>query len=132
MNASGTVPGTRLDGTRILVVEDEFYLAADLKETLELACGDVIGPCSHAEAALRELDRVVPDVAIVDINLGHGPSFETAEELQRRQIPFLFLTGHDAPTIPPELAHIERFSKPVEIERVLASVQRIAGPIGPR
>jgi len=116
-----------LAGACILVVEDEFYLAAELKETLELAGGNVLGPCSHAGAVSQVLDRTIPDCAIVDINLGTGPSFDTAKNLLARGIPFVFLTGYDAASIPSQLAHVERFAKPVEIDLLLTAVKRLAG-----
>ena len=124
MTREKTMPD--LSGARVLIVEDEFYLAAELKETLERAGGQVLGPCSRLDAVARELDRTVPDCAIVDINLGMGPSFDTAEKLQERGIPFVFLTGYDASSIPPQLGHVERFAKPVEMGSVLSAVRRIA------
>lgn len=119
-------PWADLQGTKVLVVEDEFYLAAELKDALERSGVNVLGPCPHVEAVANELSRATPDCAIVDINLGHGPSFDTAEKLRQQGIPFIFLTGYDAPTIPEGLAHIERLEKPVEMGRVLAAVSRLA------
>lgn len=116
-----------LGGAQVLVVEDEFYLAAELKERIEDAKGSVLGPCSHEAAVAREMDRAVPDCAMVDINLGFGPSFKTAETLHARGIPFVFLTGYDAPPVPTQLKHIEQFKKPVEMERVLSAVERLTG-----
>jgi DNA-binding NarL/FixJ family response regulator len=125
MNVAGKPP-IDLAGTRVLVVEDEFYLAIELKEAVERAGGEVLGPCPPKKAVAWELSRGIPDCAIVDINLGAGPSFETAETLQGHGIPFLFLTGYDAPSIPTRLAHIERFEKPAETNRVLAAVGRLS------
>ncbi len=116
-----------LSGTTVLVVEDEFYLAMDIRDAVEGAGGRVIGPCQDSSAVLSELRRQIPDCAVVDINLGNGASFEITEELQRRQVPFLFLTGYDAASIPPELARIERIEKPSEMHRVLEAITRLAG-----
>ena len=116
-----------LRGTKVLVVEDEFYLAIELKEAFKRAGCEVLGPCPHVEAALAELGRTVPDCAVVDINLGFGPSFELAEVLLGQDVPFLFLTGYDAPSIPARFARIERVEKPVEVSKVLAVAGRLAG-----
>ncbi|HYW16724.1 MAG TPA: response regulator [Allosphingosinicella sp.] len=120
-----TAPSADLSGTKILVIEDEFYLAMDIKEALERAGGQVRGPFADAGDGLAELERERPDCAIVDINLGNGPSFEIAEELQRWGVPFLFLTGYDAPAIPPGLADIERLEKPADSGTVVEAVARL-------
>lgn len=117
----------RLRGTNVLVVEDEFYLAMDIKDEIERAGGKVLGPSPDAASTLTMIDQEAPDCAIVDINLGEGASFEVAAELQRRSIPFVFLTGYDAASIPPELADVQRFEKPADAGRVIEAVTRLAG-----
>lgn len=120
------VPRADLSGMSILVVEDEFYLAADIAEQIERLGGTVLGPCPDALAGVAELDSS-PHFAIVDINVGQGPSFEMAEALTKRGVPFLFLTGYDAATIPSEFAHIERIAKPADTSRVIEAIARLTG-----
>lgn len=116
-----------LTGLNILVLEDEFYLAVEIKEGIERAGGVVMGPFPNAVAATAEIKRQTPDCAVVDINLGRGPSFEIVETLQDKAIPFIFLTGYDAPSIPPELADVELIEKPAELSRVIESLVRLTG-----
>jgi DNA-binding NarL/FixJ family response regulator len=122
-----SAPSPVLSGRTILVVEDEYYLAMDIREGIEQAGGRVQGPCGDAATGLAELDRETPDCAVLDINLGQGPSFEIAEELTRRRVPFVFLTGYDAPAIPPGLAGVERIEKPADGDRVVDAVARLIG-----
>lgn len=119
-------PGADLSGLRILVVEDEYYLAADIADQIERLGGTVLGPCPDAAAGVAELDSG-PHCAIIDINLGEGPSFEVAEALAETGVPFLFLTGYDAATIPAQFAHVERIEKPGETSRVVEAVARLTG-----
>ncbi|UZK67789.1 response regulator [Sphingomonas sp. M1-B02] len=119
-------PSADLGGMRILVVEDEFYLATDIADQIERAGGTVLGPCADASAGVAELDAS-PDCAVIDINLGQGPSFEMAEALKRRGVPFLFMTGYDAATIPLEFAHVERVAKPADTSRVIDAIARLTG-----
>jgi len=114
-----------LNGTSVLVVEDEFYLAMEIKEAIERAGGNVLGPCADAPGASSEMAREIPHCAVVDINLGYGPSFEIAEELRHMGVPFLFLTGYDAPTIPHHLADVHRVEKPAESDRVIEAIVRL-------
>lgn len=116
-----------LSGTIVLVVEDEFYLAMEIKEAIEAAGGNVLGPCAGAAEASSQIAREMPHCAVIDVNLGHGPSFEVAEALQRLGVPFLFLTGYDAPTIPDHLAQVERVAKPAHSNLVLETIVRLTG-----
>ena len=49
-----------LDGLRILLVEDNFYLATDAAMTIEGAGGKVVGPFATAEDARDALDAEAP------------------------------------------------------------------------
>jgi hypothetical protein len=87
----------------------------------------VLGPCGDAIAASSEIERESPQCAIVDINLGYGPSFDVAGELQGRGVPFLFLTGYDAPTIPRAFAEVVRIEKPATTNYVIEALVRLTG-----
>lgn len=61
-----------LSGHRILVVEDDYYLATDTARALQGAGAEVIGPCPSEEAARDALEEGAPAAALVDINLARG------------------------------------------------------------
>ena len=46
-----------LSGRRVLVVEDDYYQAADAARALRGAGAEVMGPCPTMEAALTELEE---------------------------------------------------------------------------
>ncbi|MEH3120033.1 MAG: PAS domain-containing protein [Methylorubrum populi] len=108
-----------LSGHRILVVEDDYYLATDTARALRRAGAAVLGPCPSEAAAREALDEGAPTAALVDINLGSGPSFALAALLRERGTPFVFITGYDEGVIPPDFADVERLQKPVELKRVV-------------
>ncbi len=114
-----------LDGKRILVVEDDFYLASDEKALLERAGASVIGPfrSSCREHELEAAGSV--DGAVLDINLGEGPSFEFAELLTGRGIPFIFVTGYDAAVIPAEFVGTPRIEKPIREREFIGALRDI-------
>jgi DNA-binding response OmpR family regulator len=103
-------------------VEDDFYLADDLRRILEDVGATVLGPAANAGNALRLIDRTPPDCTILDVNLGNGPTFETARALKARAIPFIFVTGYDAGAIPPEFADAPRLQKPSDPRKLVAAV----------
>ncbi|MFF8800156.1 MULTISPECIES: PAS domain-containing protein [unclassified Methylobacterium] len=108
-----------LSGHRVLVVEDDYYLATDTARALQGAGAQVVGPCPNEEAARAALADAGPTAALIDINLGSGPSFILAHLLRQRNVPFVFVTGYDEGVIPQEFSDVERLQKPVELRRVV-------------
>lgn len=81
---------------RLLVVEDEHLVSSLLKEILESA-GFEVAIAPDAVSALTVAKKFDPDIAILDINLGEGPSgVELAFVLDKLQpgIALLILTKH--------------------------------------
>lgn len=112
-------------GMRILVVEDDFYLATDEKSLLESAGAKVIGPSADPGEACRLLEQGPVDCALVDVNLGDGPSYTVAAALRERNVPFLFTTGYGALSIPEELWDVPRLEKPFNDHELLSTVERL-------
>ena len=104
-----------LRGRRLLVVEDEYLIAAALERALEDCGAEVVGPAGSVEGALRlveaEGDRL--DGAVLDINLRGERVYPVADVLAARGVPFVFLTGYDAQVIPDTYAGVPRSEKPV-------------------
>src|SRR5690349_9880272 len=71
----GRVDGApALDGAHVLVVEDDFFILAELESGLTDAGAEVVGPCRSARDALAALDGRDVAVAILDLQLGGGRS----------------------------------------------------------
>jgi two-component SAPR family response regulator len=122
---------TQLSGRSVLVVEDDYYLATDAEKALTKAGASVVGPCGRSEEALRLLEVRRPDCAVVDINLGAGPSYAVAASLRASAVPFLFITGYDAGAIPPEFADIQRLEKPVNVLLMVRALARLCSETQP-
>jgi CheY-like chemotaxis protein len=90
----------RLDGVKVLVLED-FSLIAELIEDMLLQAGAiVVGTTKSVALALHVLATQAVDLACLDINLGDETSFPVADELASRGIPFVFLTAYAAGILP--------------------------------
>ena len=65
-----TVSGTLLSGKRCLVLDDEFLIALDIQQTLELAGAAYVAAVATVPEALR-LPRSKPDfnLAVLDVKL---------------------------------------------------------------
>ncbi|GJE49896.1 hypothetical protein GOFOIKOB_2936 [Methylobacterium tardum] len=85
---------TPLSGRRILVVEDEYLIAMELKGWLQEAGIEVLGPVPSVDQALDLIDNHRLDAAVLDINLGDGSSsYLVADRLEVLKVPYLFATG---------------------------------------
>lgn len=116
-----------LKGRRLLVVEDEYLVAADLAASLESLGAEVIGPAASVEEALSfvEKDGVPLDGAVLDINLRNERVYPVADVLTARSIPFVFTTGYDAVAIPSAYAQAPRCEKPVDKTQLVRWLSKI-------
>lgn len=114
-----------LSGYRVLVVEDDYYLASDAARALQGAGAEVMGPCGTENDARAELTQQRPDAVVLDINLGEGATFKLAEHLKDNGIPFVFTTGYDQDVIPTEFDGVERLEKPLQLRQVVGAVARL-------
>src|SRR5215472_12650255 len=98
-----------LAGSRILIVEDEYFLADDLKQILTAHSVHVLGPVPTTAEALRAInDNPRIDCAVLDVNLGGKSVFPISAALIERNIPFLFATGYSSAQIPTQFDGIPR------------------------
>ncbi|MCD2323348.1 response regulator [Sphingomonas sp. IC-56] len=110
-----------LDGMRILVVEDEYLLADDLRDALTEAGAQVLGPVPSVDDAQALIAREAEiDAAVLDINLRGEMVFPVADVLAKRGVPFAFATGYDEWALPERFAGAPRVEKPLKGARVMA------------
>jgi CheY-like chemotaxis protein len=112
-----------LDGRRLLVVEDDYMVAADLAQELTDRGAEVLGPAGSVGKALA-LIAAAPriDGAVLDINLGDEKVYPVAEALRARGVPFVFTTGYDAWIVPEAFAAVRRLEKPVDLRALIESL----------
>jgi CheY-like chemotaxis protein len=120
--------GADLTGRRVLVVEDEYFIADDLAQTLSRLGAQVVGPIRDRDEALRLVAEGKPiDWAVLDINLRGEMVYPLADALRQRGIPFLFATGYDAQSIAKGYESVPRWEKPFNP----ASLARALPGLGP-
>jgi response regulator RpfG family c-di-GMP phosphodiesterase len=120
------MPEYRLEGWRILVVEDEYLIADDMRDALQDCGAEVLGPVANVDAAasLIAAERLIHG-AVLDINLAGTMVFGVADTLVARSIPFIFATGYDHWAIPERFAEVPRLEKPIKARQVCT----ILGPL---
>jgi len=92
---------------KILIVEDDFIVARDLRHHLTRAGHTVVGVAARGERALPLVVDSSPDLVLMDIRLaGELDGIEVARRIRQiRQIPVVYLTAYaDDPTLKRALA----------------------------
>jgi len=108
-------PQSSLSGRRVLVVEDEFFLADDLVRAITQLGAEVLGPVPTRDEALELLATAGPiDLAVLDINLEDKAVYPVADFLSEQGVPFLFATGYSQATVLPQYQHVPRWEKPFD------------------
>ena len=96
---------------KILIIEDDFLTALNLKTMVEDCGHEVVVLCGTlADAGVRIREGF--DFAFLDIDLPDGKSFPIAEELNRSRVPFAFLSGSRQSELPATLQHVPFIPKP--------------------
>lgn len=115
-----------LAGRRILIVEDEYFLADDLRQILSEQNAEVLGPVPTMAEALAVIHNDQPiDCAVLDVNLGGKAVFPISVALMERKIPFLFATGYGDSQIPNQFSNIVRLEKPFISSALISALEAI-------
>ena len=78
---------------RILLVEDEYLIAAMVRDMLaDLGC-ECIGPIANMEKGIAAAKSVTCEAAIINLVLEGRHAYEIVEALAARGIPFCFASG---------------------------------------
>jgi DNA-binding response OmpR family regulator len=117
-----------LEGIRVLVVEDEYLVAALIEDMLESAGCVVSGPIPRVAEALDAVDHGTYDAAVLDVNLGGDRIDPVADALSRRNVPFAFVTGYGAGALPGGYADRPRICKPFRMADLLRALSSLVKP----
>ncbi len=84
------------ESIKILIVEDEMVIAANISLQLNELGYEVIGIVPRGEEALHHIKDNPPDILLLDINLkGNLDGIETAKAMQKtHDIPVIYLTAN--------------------------------------
>lgn len=107
----------------VLLVEDEFLIAMDLKSQLQAAGYPVLGPAANVEQGLALLDNGTVCAAILDMNLQGSTSFPIAQRLAQEGTPFMFLSGNDASRLLEEFSDRIVLRKPINYPELLRELK---------
>ena len=68
---------------RVVIAEDEALIRLDLKEMLEEEDYEVVGEAGDGVTAIKEYERLSPDIVLMDITMPQMEGIEAAEKIVR-------------------------------------------------
>ena len=114
-----------LSGLRVVLVEDEFLVAALIADCLEEAGAEVIGPIGTLVEAERSAASEDFELAVLDWNLDGEQSDPVARILVARRIPCVISTGYGG--VHQEFAQFPVIAKPYEPALLVQLLAHAAG-----
>lgn len=116
----------------VLVVEDEFFIAMDLRDTLNREGYRVLGPTRTVAEALDLIAHSRPDASVLDVNLDGESVAPLAWVLKAMNIPFVLASAHRfGPADDDVLRSAENLGKPTDSRRLLGSLKLLLERSGP-
>ena len=79
---------------RVFLVEDEALIRLMLAEMIEELGHQIVAEAGSIESALPLAETTAFDIAILDVNIGGYYIDKVAQIIERRGLPFIFVTGY--------------------------------------
>jgi PAS domain S-box-containing protein len=114
----------RVEGLKLLIVEDALLLALELEAGLTEAGAEIIGSAADVDEAMRMIDLTM-DAAVLDANLNGASVGPVAAALAARGVPFVFATGYGDNTFVPQGYDAPIIRKPYDVTQVAAALTEV-------
>lgn len=115
------------DALNVLIVEDVVLVALDMGELLSHAGFKMVGPAHTVGEAIELIDDQAIDVALVDVNLNGVRSDRVADRLADGDVPFAFITGYAADSVPAKHRKRPIVHKPFRTSDLVDVINRLCG-----
>ena len=108
---------------KVLIIEDNYVVAAHLAAALEDDGFKVIGPVATAGGAVSRIDEEALDGALLDVRLREGSAVDVASALRARRVPFVIISGYSRDTLPTELKGAPYVGKPMGYSELIQTAR---------
>ena len=97
-----------LAGRKVLLVEDDFFIADEIVRTLEEGGADVVGPAVSVQGALELMGKCSARRRGARRQPRWGEVYPVADALAKRGVPFMFATSSSKEMIPRRYAAVDK------------------------
>ncbi len=111
---------------RILIVEDSSLITLAMQDVCDTLGWALVGPAVTLTDGLRLARDEAIDAALLDVEIGESQSFDIADVLHRRAIPFAFTTGHSIERVwPARFSSAPILRKPFRMASIEQVINRL-------
>lgn len=112
----------------VLVVEDEVLIRLMLVDMLEGDLGHrVVAETGSVPEGKSLAESTEFDLAILDVNLSGLNVLPVAQAIEKRGVPFLFVSGYKRADLPAPFRDRLLVEKPIEITKLKAAIGELLG-----
>jgi len=108
---------------KVLIIEDNYVVAAHLAAALEDDGFKVVGPVRTAASAICRIDEEALDGALLDVRLREGNAVDVASALRAHRVPFVIVSGYSHDTLPSELKGAPYIGKPMGLSELIQTAR---------
>ena len=117
-----TIDRIDLVSRRVLIAEDNLFIAVNLTRLLRTKGVEIVGPVGTVQEALELVRRKRIDAAVLDINLRGEMVYPVADAARATGARVVFMTGYDESLVKQGYADISCLQKPVSVERLIEAL----------
>jgi CheY-like chemotaxis protein len=114
---------SRPPGGSVFLVEDETMIRMMVAEMLEDLGYKVAGEAGDVDEALRLVETLDFDIAILDVNVNGKVVTPVARAIAARKRPFVFATGYGTQGMPEEFRSRPALQKPFQMETLAQMIE---------
>lgn len=115
-----------LSGRSVLVVEDQFLIAEEMRRAVENLGGRVVGPVPSVDRAMTLAMEARPDIGLLDVDLHGQDIYPVADALMQAGSPVIFTTGFDRAALPAAYQDVPHLDKPVTAHALAAALAALS------
>lgn len=119
-----------LENKRILVVEDQFWIAESICEMLQDLSCEPLGPVADTSSARELAQDERPDVVLLDVMLRDGAADDLSRRLRELDLPVIVMTGYDRDMLGECYEGLPCLTKPFEQEQLGQAIEDVLGQHG--
>jgi two-component system LytT family response regulator len=110
----------------VLFADDEQMARKRMRRLLEAIEGvTVVAECESGEAAMRALDTIDVDVALLDVHMGALSGLDVSRVAEELGVEVIFTTAHEAHAVEAfARGAVDYVLKPIEAERLAQAIER--------
>ncbi|WP_141735579.1 sigma-54-dependent transcriptional regulator [Oligoflexus tunisiensis] len=128
MSTKAKLPRNALNGTRVLIIDDEEMLAWSIETELKANGAEVLS-CNSLRTALENFQGFSPDLAICDLRLPDGSGMELLKKwrVEKPDMPIILITAHGAVESAVDALRFGAFDylqKPFDMKALVAAANR--------